>query len=147
MLEHVLVGSFLAVAVATRSTELPVTQPVADVLARVLGETTAAIFDLHLDSTLAQGFKLENSPANGSVIKVTASGLPELAYGAAFYLRTRAGMSFAWENTGGMQTRPPGEFPRLSDSVVVTKKVKWSYYQNVCTQSYSMWCVRTSGGG
>jgi hypothetical protein len=136
------VASFLAVVPRMRHTELPATQPVADLLARVLGETTASIFELNLDSSSVQGFKLENSPVTGSLIKVTASGLPELAYGAAFYLRTHAGMSFAWENTGGNQVRAPKSgFPKLSQSVVVAKKVKWSYYQNVCTQSYSMWYV------
>lgn len=34
---------------------------------------------------------------------------------------------------------PEGGFPTVPQPVTVTKKVYWSYYQNVCTQSYSMW--------
>lgn len=34
---------------------------------------------------------------------------------------------------------PAGGFPAVTEPVTLTKKAKWSYYQNVCTQSYSMW--------
>ena len=33
---------------------------------------------------------------------------------------------------------PAGGFP-VPKPVTIRKKAKWSYYQNVCTQSYSMW--------
>jgi hypothetical protein len=47
----------------------------------------------------------------------------------------------AWERTGGNQVAiPVGGLPELtSGPIAITKKAKWSYYQNVCTQSYSMW--------
>merc|ERR1719502_1811462 len=53
-------------------------------------------------------------------------------------------MNFAWQNTGGFQVRRPsggkgGGFPALDSPITIKKKAKWSYYQNVCTQSYSMW--------
>lgn len=94
----------------------PSTEPVANVLTRVLGAETASIFDLSLDPTMPQGFTLSTTPSplampagasNRSevTVKVTASGLPELAYGCAYYLRTYASMSFAWERTGGNQVR------------------------------------------
>jgi len=35
---------------------------------------------------------------------------------------------------------PAGGFPAMVAPTTVTKKKKWSYYQNVCTQSYSMYC-------
>ena len=31
----------------------------------------------------------------------------------------------------------------VTSALTVKKKVKWSYYQNVCTQSYSMWWCGT----
>jgi hypothetical protein len=62
------------------------TQPVMDVLTRVLGPTSAAIFELKLDATMEQGFRLTNTASAareaGALITVTASASPELAYGA-----------------------------------------------------------------
>jgi alpha-N-acetylglucosaminidase len=34
---------------------------------------------------------------------------------------------------------PAGGFPAVAKPITLKKKAKWSYYQNVCTQSYSMW--------
>ena len=143
------------------------TQPVMDVLERVIGPSSASIFNLQLDPSMAQGFTLQNTQENADsnqIITVTASALPELAYGAAYYLRTHANMNvtqnlpdfcliylmlcltvstnpqFAWQNTGGFQIRvPENGFPKLAKPISMKKKSKWSYYQNVCTQSYSMW--------
>jgi alpha-N-acetylglucosaminidase len=122
-----------------------VTQPVMDMLKRVVGMDVATQFDLSLNPSMAQGFTAsttgEADATNGGMrIAVVASGLPELAYGCGYYLRTEAGMSFAWERNGGNQVRvPEGGLPPLSAPVSLTKKAKWTYYQNVCTQSYSMW--------
>ena len=85
-------------AAASDPTPSPSTAPVAAVLQRVLGDKTAGVFELHIDTTMAQGFKLENvapRPAaagggSAAIISVTASSSPELAYGAAYYLRTYA---------------------------------------------------------
>ena len=136
-------------AAASDPTPSPSTAPVAAVLPRVLGDKTAGVFELHIDTTMAQGFKLENvapRPAaagggSAAIISVTASSSPELAYGAAYYLRTYADMSFSWKRTGGNQVSPPSAgFPKLTGGpIAIEKKAKWSYYQNVCTQSYSMW--------
>ena len=116
------------------------TQPVMDMLTRVVGASSAAIFELKLceslttptsayfggerelctpagtlvrkaqsrtdawcatrsDTSMAQGFSLAaaTDSASAATVSVTASGLPELAYGAGYYLRTEAGMSFACE--------------------------------------------------
>lgn len=67
-----------------------------DVLDRVIGPSSASIFDLQLDPSMAQGFTLQNTQENADnnqIITVTASALPELAYGAAYYLRTHANMN------------------------------------------------------
>ena len=72
-------------------------------------------------------------------VHVVASGFPELAYGAAYYLRKYAHMSFSWKRSGGNQIAPPAKWPVVGTPVTIKKKVKWTYYQNVCTQSYSMW--------
>ena len=76
------------------------TQPVMDVLVRVIGASSASIFDLKLDPSMAQGFSLHNTQENAKdkLITVTASALPELAYGAAYYLRTYADMQVNDDN-------------------------------------------------
>eukprot|EP01079_Euglenida_sp_SAG-EU17-18_P009494 gene9494-1707_t len=140
--------------------------PVAALLARVVGDVAGA-FNLHVDPAMPQGFKMNSSASKPVVVTVTASGLPELAYGAGYYLRTYAHMSFSWDRTGGNNVRvPSGGLPPVPEPVAVRKKAKWhpsaaaaqrasvparvplltlwlccrwSYYQNVCTQSYSMW--------
>jgi hypothetical protein len=64
--------------------------PVADVLNRVIGAPLANQFHLVLDPTLEQGFivtSIHDSEDN-TTIRVVASGLPELGFGAAYYLRT-----------------------------------------------------------
>lgn len=94
-----------AVGVLARSD--PATAPVLGVLTRVVGAETASIFELKLDTSMEQGFSLAPAAAEtaerGVVVTVTASGLPELSYGAGYYLRTYAGMSFAWDRSGGNQ--------------------------------------------
>jgi hypothetical protein len=89
------------------------TQPFMDVLNRVIGPSSTGIFDLNLDPSMEQGFVLANvqnistkiSTANDARLSITASGLPELGYGAGYYLRKYAHMSFAWDRTGGNQVR------------------------------------------
>lgn len=104
----------LGAAVHAESSD-PATRPIFDVLNRTCGPRTAAIFELKLDPSMAQGFSLAAAAgSNGgeATVAVTASGLPELGYGAGYYLRTQCGMSFAWERSGGHQVRPPeGGFP------------------------------------
>jgi len=49
-------------------------------------------------------------------------------------------MGFSWVRTGGNQVKAPaGCFQPVTKALTVKKKVKWSYYQNVCTSSYSAW--------
>eukprot|EP01043_Picozoa_sp_COSAG02_P059041 COSAG02_NODE_7451_length_3008_cov_1.214850_3_plen_143_part_00 len=98
---------FLLQAAGALASSDPETAPVLGVLTRVVGAETASIFELKVNSSMAQGFSLAPTAAetteNGVVVAVTASGLPELSYGAGYYLRTYAGMSFAWDRSGGNQ--------------------------------------------
>ena len=116
------------------------TQPIMDVLTRTIGASAASAFELSLDPQMEQGFTMAPAKGQAAKVSITASGLPELGYGAGYYLRTRAGMSFSWERTGGNHVAvPAGGLPAVAKPVTLKKKAKWSYYQNVCTQSYSMW--------
>jgi hypothetical protein len=62
----------------------------------VFRTAVAAQFDLSIDTTMKQGFSVTTSGKTGPALRVAvvASALPELAYGAAYYLRTEAHMSF-----------------------------------------------------
>eukprot|EP00936_MAST-01D_sp_MAST-1D-sp1_P000019 g19.t1 len=121
-------------------------KPVHDMLTRVIGAEAASQFELHVDPEMAQGFNATtpdtdtDADTNATRIVVAASGLPELAYGCGYYLRTQAHMSFAWQRAGGNQVQiPEGGLPHLKAPLTLRKKARWTYYQNVCTQSYSMW--------
>eukprot|EP00658_Telonema_sp_P-2_P011696 TRINITY_DN14485_c0_g1_i2.p1 TRINITY_DN14485_c0_g1~~TRINITY_DN14485_c0_g1_i2.p1 ORF type:complete len:632 (-),score=131.10 TRINITY_DN14485_c0_g1_i2:4-1899(-) len=139
-----LMAVFLLALACRTEAQTPSVQPVHDMLVRVLGASTKqqVNFDLRLDPSMRQGFKLfsPSTAANVTAVSVVASGLPELAFGAGYYLRTSAAMSFSWMRTGGNNVQPPSSgFAPVPVLVERYKKVKWSYYQNVCTGSYSMW--------
>ena len=89
-----------AAACSAATPAAPATQPVADVLARSIGAEAAGMFTLALDSTMEQGFTLSTTAAphggGAAAVHVVASGLPELAYGAGYYLRKHCLMSFSW---------------------------------------------------
>ena len=84
-------------------------KPVHDMLTRVIGAEAASLFQLQVDPDMPQGFNASNANADAGTtrIVVVGSGLPELAYGCGYYLRTQAHMSFAWQRTGGNQVAGP----------------------------------------
>ena len=116
--------------------------------------STAATFDLSIDPdlcTAAQSpcFVVDAAAASGDAggpvqVKVVGTRASELGYGVGWYLKTFANMSFAWERAGGNQVQLPvhGAWPATGGAITKTKKKPWSYYQNVCTGSYSMWWWR-----
>lgn len=77
-------------------------------------------------------------------LRIRASSGVDVAAGLHYYLKTRCGVHISWEKTGGSQLESiksqglKGELPKVGKPIRVTRPVKWSYYQNVCTVSYSM---------
>ena len=120
-----------------------------DALERTIGPTARRLFDLSLalpETAECSGrhcFHLQTTPGTpgtpAPTVSVSGSTASELAYGAAFYLRHRCNMSFAWDRAGGRQVRAPAAWPLLDEPVVVARIKPFSYYQNVVTESYSMW--------
>ena len=120
-------AALVAMSLASTSAAPSATQSVRDVLTRTVGASSASIFRLQLDADMEQGFTLApiaTGEAGAPTVSVTASGLPELAYGAGYYLRTQANMSFAWERSGGNQVAAPaGGFP-IANAITIKKKAK-----------------------
>jgi alpha-N-acetylglucosaminidase len=123
-------------------------QPVRDMLRRTIGPAADSVFELKItDLTARCGsslcFTLSSSSATVTPrIQISATNEAELGYGAAYYLRKFCAMSFSWERAGGTNLKEfsKGEWPIVSGGTIIVKKaVKWTYYQNVCTESYSMW--------
>ena len=128
-------------------------EAVTDLWARVLRLDAGSLpFALVMADTCGGGVRpgdsestlcFEVAPSGDPTKPVTVYGTsgPDLAYGAAWYLREHCGMSFSWERAGGNQVAAPaGGWP-----VVATTdqgRVQWrrrdvSYGFNVCTFSYS----------
>lgn len=90
-------------------------------------------------------FELIDSQSNDNhILLIRGTSGPDLAYGAAYYLRTYCDMSFSWERGGGNQVHLPSSWPavRADDaSAVQWRRRDISYGFNVCTFSYSQVCT------
>ncbi|CAK9112192.1 Alpha-N-acetylglucosaminidase (N-acetyl-glucosaminidase) (AtNAGLU) (Protein CYCLOPS 1) [Durusdinium trenchii] len=120
---------------------------VAGLLARVLQQSEAEIwssFDLQLAPRCRRAkpptaktelcFDLESA---GGKVKVSATSGIDLAYGAAWYLRSYCNMSFSWNRTGGHQVMVPSQWPSVTEPITRYRTVPISYFNNVVTFSYS----------
>jgi hypothetical protein len=114
---------------------------------RVLGGNNAKYFSFETiscttDNSSSIRAGCAQISSDGGKIKVGGSSSVEMAYGLAYYLRKYCHFSFAWMKAGGNQinrnfdTHPP---PALKTTVEIKRVVPYSYYQNVVTESYSMW--------
>lgn len=97
---------------------------------------------------LAHSFKLELAPGNaesmqldsdGHSIILRGSGAIELASAFHWYCNDYLNVTFDW-NTYGAQQLPTSAdaLPMPATSAVVPRRLKWSYYMNVCTYGYSL---------
>jgi hypothetical protein len=115
---------------------------ISDVFQGALFEGQAAQQMGHAKISVNEG----NSPSIDTVeqVRIRASSGVDVAAGLHYYLKTRCGVHISWEKTGGSQLESikshglKGELPKVGKSIRVTRPVKWTYYQNVCTVSYSM---------
>ena len=120
---------------------------VADLLSRVLHlspEEVSNVFELEL-VTKCQSPRPKDAKTGlcfdlmmaDNKIKVAATSGIDLAYGAAWYLRTSCNMSFSWNRTGGHHIEVPKEWPSVRTAVTRYRTVPISYFNNVVTFSYS----------
>jgi alpha-N-acetylglucosaminidase len=113
---------------------------------RTLGAPAAGTFHLSIDNGTGCSacFTVEST---GGTVAVSGSTASELSYGVGWYLKRYVNMSFAWQRAGGFQVRLPAGEPSAQGRIAwpemtkttVTKAKPWTYYENVCTESYSMW--------
>jgi alpha-N-acetylglucosaminidase len=142
-------------AAVAAATDPAVVQPVATdpagvtavraLVSRALGAPAVAGFDLSIEPSLCTKaphgcFVLRNGAER--TVAVSGSNANELAAGVGHYLRTVGKASLSWAGTGGRRipdtlTKLP--LPRLPGAapVQVSRADRWSYYQNVCTPSFS----------
>lgn len=79
-----------------------------------------------------------------SQVRIRGTSGVDIAAGLHYYLKNKCGAHVSWEKTGGSQLESikqhtlNGDMPKVGQSTRVARPVKWSYYQNVCTVSYSM---------
>lgn len=74
--------------------------------------------------------------SSGDKLEIAASSATAMAYGLQWYLKTVVRTQTDWDNH---ELRLPAYLPRIKERVRHKRSAKFSYYQNVCTVSYSSW--------
>eukprot|EP00051_Salpingoeca_urceolata_P002963 m.54130 g.54130 ORF g.54130 m.54130 type:complete len:237 (-) comp12435_c0_seq4:1926-2636(-) len=131
----------------------PPTQPVADMLARVIGPSAAANVELVLTtsppaacnqkhSTLADvpdDCVVVSAGSKPGTVLVKGTSVGALGYGCGRYLRDSCNTTLTWLKTGGMNVPKAclASLPRPLAPLVLRRSVEWTYYQNVVESSYS----------
>ena len=119
-------------------------EPVRGVISRVLGPEFVPAFELSVEPTLCDVgaphgcFALRPGSGATTSVQVAGSSVSELTAGVGHYLRTVCNASLSWQGTGGNrvdQLRLP--LPSPPTELHVRRADRWSYYQNVCTPSFS----------
>lgn len=112
------------------------------VIARVLGQQYVTAFQLQVISAdPATGNDAFELGLNGSTVVLRGNSGVSIASALNYYLNNYCNSSVMWGRNGtGNQLSslpPPSALPAPAATRVVSP-VKWRYYQNVCTVSYSM---------
>lgn len=96
---------------------------------------------------LADAFSLEVLPqpngamqldSDGKSIILRGSGAVELASAFNWYLNDYLNVTIDWSTYGDKQLPTSGPLPLPEKSPVVSRRVAWTYYMNVCTYGYSL---------
>eukprot|EP00117_Sycon_ciliatum_P016941 scpid38479/ scgid16158/ Alpha-N-acetylglucosaminidase; N-acetyl-alpha-glucosaminidase; Alpha-N-acetylglucosaminidase 82 kDa form; Alpha-N-acetylglucosaminidase 77 kDa form len=132
-----------AKAAAPVADEVPTVTPMEaagyGVIQRVLGEEYTGKFQLcQITANAGENdtFELRQSPAG--LIELCGTNGVALAKGLYWYLRTYCNATVTWGHHGtGDHLELPSPLPAVPKTVRVSSSVKWRYYMNVCTVSYS----------
>jgi alpha-N-acetylglucosaminidase len=119
-------------------------EAVRGLVARLLGPQFVASFDLALvdpqPNTGNDVFRLlPSSTIDGRVVvPVRGSSGVALASGLYWYLKYHCNASVTWGESGtGDNLVLPNPLPQVATEVSMNAPVRWRYYMNVCTVSYS----------
>ncbi|KAK1938042.1 Alpha-N-acetylglucosaminidase [Phytophthora citrophthora] len=74
--------------------------------------------------------------SDGQKIEIAANSASAMAYGLQWYLKSVVHTQTDWDNH---KLQLPKVLPKVKQRVHHKRSSKFSYYQNVCTVSYSSW--------
>lgn len=127
---------FALSSLQAKSRESDTTQPVKEMLARILPQNgDADRFILNLDADKYDTSDFFSISGGGQSITVIANNNVSLATGINWYLQHYAGIDISWNAPTG---RLPEELPAISGTETHTVNVDYRYYLNFCTHSYTM---------
>jgi alpha-N-acetylglucosaminidase len=75
---------------------------------------------------------------SGGKTAIAGSGANELSAGVGYYLREYNNMTIGWARGGGSNIFTPALWANVGAPVSKKRVAPWSYFMNVCTQSYSL---------
>lgn len=115
------------------------TDAVMGIIARLLGESYVRNFSLCvLEAPADSNDTFEIRRSAPGLIRVCGTNGVAMAKGVYWYLQKYCHVSVTWGVDGsGNQLRVPQPLPGVESTQRVTSTVKWRYYMNVCTVSYS----------
>lgn len=145
----VVLAVVLAAVLAAAARPAPATGRDADPIAaarglveRLLGAAHVDTFEFRVIAPSARGhdrFELDAPTRPDAAVSVRGNTGVALAGGLNWYLKYHCNMSVSWGVDGtGDQLRVPVVWPRVTAPVRMESPVRYRYYMNVCTVSYSM---------
>ncbi|KAG3120134.1 Alpha-N-acetylglucosaminidase [Phytophthora idaei] len=84
----------------------------------------------------ADGLDMFELGSDGDKLEVAANSATAMAYGLQWYLKSVLHTQTDWDNH---KLQLPYVLPKVKQHVQHKRSAKFSYYQNVCTVSYSSW--------
>ncbi|POM71809.1 Alpha-N-acetylglucosaminidase (NAGLU) [Phytophthora palmivora] len=103
---------------------------------RRLGATYNDQISLRVFPSEADGLDVFELGSDGDKLEVAANSATAMAYGLQWYFKTVLHTQTDWDNH---RLQLPYVLPKVEKHVRHKRSAKFSYYQNVCTVSYSSW--------
>ncbi|KAF0690459.1 Aste57867_18191 [Aphanomyces stellatus] len=105
-------------------------------ISRRLGDKYVDEFSLHVIPATSDGRDVIEIGSNDGKIAIKGSSATAMSYALHWYLKHVVRTQTDWEDHA---LHLPDTLPRLNAAVRVERSAKYSYYENVCTVSYSQW--------
>jgi len=109
---------------------------VAQLISRRFGAGVEEKFDLEIIPKNAKGMDVLEIGGPGPKIRLAGSSGTALASALYWYIKTVLKRQVSWD---AKDPELPTTLPIINAKVRMERMTKYSYYQNVCTVSYSMW--------
>lgn len=128
-----------ALASAAPTLQVPEHDPVAAARAlihRRLGASYNDQITLKVIEAEKDGLDVFEIGNDGDKVAIGGSSATAIAYGLQWYLKTAVHTQTDWDNH---KLQLPPVLPKVETAVRKKRSAKYTYYQNVCTVSYSSW--------